>query len=225
MAISIRPATPTDAQAITSVIQLSLGNEVQPDHTEQVISEDDHASFVAVADERVIGFVDGFVTIAQDGTRRWELDLLGVHPDFRSLGAGRKLIESFTTAGISYRAILSRALVAVANKPMHAAMTKTGYQQQTPMYKLWISSGSGSEAQLPENAHLIPVNTFTYRGIWLEGEISTQIIHVANAIREKHQWDVIGTVVASDDRTTLDTIQCANFNFIGNFHWWHTLIG
>jgi GNAT superfamily N-acetyltransferase len=224
MTISVRPATPDDAQAIATVIQLSLGDEVQADHIRDVIGEDDHASFVAVADEQVIGFVDGFVTIAQDGTRRWELDLLGVHPDFRGLGAGQRLIEAFTAAGKSYGATLARALVAISNKPMHAAMTKTGYQLQPLEYQLMVSSANGSQAQLPQNSHLIRVNTFTYRGIWLEGEITLQTISAANAIREKNKLDVIGAVVSTPDKVTLEIIHRAKFNFIGNFHWWHQAI-
>jgi GNAT superfamily N-acetyltransferase len=224
MAISVRPATANDAQAIATIIKLSLGDEVASNHIQGVMSENDHASFVAVANEQVIGFVDGFLTNAQDGTRRWELDLLGVHPDFRGLGAGQKLIEVFTTAGKSYGATLARALVAVTNKPMYAAMARTGYQQQKSMYKLWISSDSGNETQLPENAYLIPVNTFTYRGIWLEGEITTQTIDAANLIREKNKLDVIGAVMLTHDKATLEIIHRANFNFIGNFHWWHQAI-
>jgi GNAT superfamily N-acetyltransferase len=220
MAISVRPANANDAQAIASVIQLSLGDEVQANHIQRVMSETDHASFVAVADEQVIGFVDGFLTNAQDGTLRWELDLLGVHPDFRGLGAGQKLIEVFTTAGKSYGATLSRALVAISNKPMHAAMTRTGYQLQPLEYQLMVSSGSGNETKLPENAYLIPVNTFTYRGIWLEGEITLQTISAANAIREKNKLDVIGAVVLTTDQTTLNTVNAAAFHLIGKFNWW-----
>ena len=225
MTISVRRTTQNDAQAIATVIQLSLGDDVKANHIQGVMSDNDHASFVALGDEQVIGFVDGFVTIAQDGTRRWELDLLGVHPDFRGLGAGQKLIETFTAAGKSYGATLARALVAVSNKPMHDAMTRTGYQRQAPEYQLLVSSANGKEAQLPDNAHQIPVKTFTYRGIWLEGEITSQVIQYANTIRQNYNWDVIGAVIATNDQETLDIVYAAEFQLIGKFNWWHQAIG
>lgn len=226
MTISIRHATSDDAQSIASVIQLSLGDEVQSSHIKQVIEEDNnHVSLVAEADGEVIGFVDGFPTIAQDGARRWELDLLGVHPNLRGLGTGQKLIETLTAMGKSYGATLARALVAVTNKPMHTAMTRTGYQRQVSEYQLLVSSASGKEVYLPENTHLIPVNTFTYRGIWLEGEITSQVIQYANTIRQNYHWDVIGAVIASNDQATLDIVCAAEFQLIGKFNWWHQAIG
>ncbi|MDQ7027073.1 MAG: GNAT family N-acetyltransferase [Anaerolineae bacterium] len=220
MPLIIRPMTSADVITVSIIIQHSLGDTVQIQHIQQVIAEDDHASFVAVDNGQMVGFVDGFLTMAQDKTRRWELDLLAVHPDFQGRGAGKQLIQAFSDGANDYGATLVRALVAIDNKPMQTAMTKAGYQQQPNIYELHISSAAGKRAKPPENAHLIPVNTFTYRGIWLEGEISLEAIYAANAIREKYDWDVVGTVVSKTNHSALGTICAAEFDFIKCFHWW-----
>jgi GNAT superfamily N-acetyltransferase len=221
MPISIRPLTPDDATTVVTVIANSLGDSVQNVHIEQVMAGDNRASFVAVYDGQVIGFVDGFLTIAQNGTRRWELDLLGVQPDFHGRGAGKKLIETFTDAAKQYDATLVRALVATDNTSMQTAMTKTGYQRLPDVYELHIASAEGKAVNAPENAYLIPVNTFTYRGIWLEGHISQQAIDAANTIRTNHDWDVVGAVISQNDIAALDTVRAAEFTLIKTFHWWH----
>lgn len=221
MSITIRPMTTNDAATVSTIIQLSLGDIVETVHIQQVMAEDDHASFVAVDNEQVIGFVDGFLTMAHDGTRRWELDLLGVHPDYQGRGAGKQLIQTFTDVANDYGATIVRALVAADNVPMQTAMIQTGYQQQLDEYELHISSAARNQAKTPENTHLIPVNTFTYRGIWLEGEISLQAIQAANTIREKYGWDVVGAVVSQNNKSALETIHTAEFDFIKTFHWWH----
>ena len=221
MSITVRPMTPDDATTVATVIAQSLGDTVQSEHIQSVIAEDDHASFVAVDDEQVIGFVDGFLTIAQDGTRRWELDLLGVHPDYQGQGAGKKLIETFTNAASQYGATVVRALVATDNTPMQAAMTKTGYERLSATYELHISSASGKVINSPETAHLIPVNTFTYRGIWLESDITQTAIDAATALRANYGWDVVGAVVSQNDIATLNTLCAAEFTLIKTFHWWH----
>ena len=50
-------------------------------------------------DSRIIGFLLGFIAHAESQTdRTGYVHLVGIHPDFRRKGVGRKLYESFTAA-------------------------------------------------------------------------------------------------------------------------------
>ena len=217
----LRPATPDDAYTIAHLIKQTHGDEVETQHIQAVIAGDNHTTLVAEVDRKVVGFVDNFITIAQDSTRRCELDLLGVDVEFQGHGLGSQLIEASTKAGHDSGATLIRALVAATNTPMHRAMTKTGYQQQPVMCRLYISSEQGQRAKLPDSTHLIPVTTLTYRGVWIEGDISNDAIHAANTIREKHSWDIVGAVIPISDEAAIKLVEAADFNPVNHFQWWH----
>jgi GNAT superfamily N-acetyltransferase len=54
-----------------------------------------HALVVETGDE-MIGFLLGFPVDAGDGTRTGYVHLVGIHPDYRRRGVGRRLYDRFT---------------------------------------------------------------------------------------------------------------------------------
>lgn len=221
MSIVIRAAICQDATAIARLIEQVFGDDAHPQQIAAVLAEDDHATFAAYQGNAVVGFVDGFLTLDQNGQRRWELDLLAVGAGARGQGVGKALIRQSTNAGSDFGAELSRALVAVGNAPMHAAMRSEGYQTQAAAYGLFTSTQAGvAMAATRGKGYLLPVNTLTYRGIWLEGEISHVALQQALVVRAKHQLDIVGAVVSLTSGD-VQVVQAARFDLVGHYQWWH----
>jgi GNAT superfamily N-acetyltransferase len=208
---------PQNAQAIADIVQLAFHEQANPVHIQRLIASGEHQTWVAVAD-KVVGFVDGFLTIAQDGTKRLELDLLGVHPDFTAQGIGKQLINAFSENVGS--ADIIRALVAVNNKPMQHAMLATGYQLEPQEQALYLVSDNAEKTQRSPATHLILVETFTYSGIWLEGEITIESIKAAQYQGQKQGVGVVGVVIPTENSKTVQVLQSAGFEHVKDFQWW-----
>lgn len=217
MLILVRAAMPQDAQTIAEIIRLAFHEEANSEQIQRLIDSESHHSYVAASD-KVVGFVDGFSTLAPDGKKRLELDLIAVHPDFSGQGIGKQLIQVFSENVLNVDMI--RALVAVNNNPMHRAMKATGYQLNPQVHALYIASCAGEKVENPPKIHLIPVETFTYCGIWLEGEISTEAILAAQYQCQKLAYDIVGAVVPTENAQAVETLNDANFEYIKDFQWW-----
>jgi ribosomal protein S18 acetylase RimI-like enzyme len=220
MPISLGLAIPQDAQAISQIIELAFHEQASFEQIQQLIIDGNHCTWVAetVESKEIVGFVDGFMTIAQEGTRRFELDLIAVHPDFAGQGIGKQLIHTFSENVID--ADIIRTLVAVNNTAMQRAMTATGYQLETQVHSLYISSNSDEKTNRATESHLIPVETFTYSGIWLEGEITKEAIQAAQYQRQKCGSDVIGAVISTENTKAIELVQSTGFEYIKDFQWW-----
>jgi len=217
MPILLRAAIPQDAQAIAEIIEIAFHEEANSGQIQRLIASKTHFSYLAEI-EKPLGFIDGFLTITQDGTKRLELDLLAVHPDFMGRGIGKQLIRSFSEHIAD--ADLIRTLVAVDNSPMHHAMMATGYQLIPQVHALYVSSENSEKAESPQEAHLIPVETFTYSGIWMEGKMSKEAIQSAQYQRGKRGFDVVGAVISNENKQAIAAVQQADFDYIKNYQWW-----
>ena len=217
MPILVRAAMPQDAQTIAKIIQITHNEETSIEQIQRCIESGEHFSYVAVADN-IIGFVDGFTTVVQDGTKRGELDLISVHPDFTGHGIGKQLIRTFSENVQNVDII--RALVAVDNAPMHRAIGVIDYQLNPQTQSLYIASENGENIVSPLESYLIPVETFTYSGIWLEGEISKEAIQSAQFQRKKRGYDVVGAVIPTQNAEAIKTVQNAGFEHVKDFQWW-----
>lgn len=217
MPITIRAAMPQDAQAISQIIDLAFHEQANSEQIQKLIANNKHHTLVVVSD-KVLGFIDGFMTIAQDATKRLELDLLAVHPDFTGQGIGKQLISTFTenTQDID----TTRVLVATNNTLMRHAMKATGYQLDPQAQALYISSDSAEKTEISAEAHLISVETFTYSGIWLEGEITLEAIKSAQYQRQKQASDVVGAVISPENKDAIETVKSAGFEHVKYFQWW-----
>ena len=220
--IQLRAAVHEDALAIQQIIAISLGDaDTDILQIEDVIAYDSHTLIVAVEGSKVAGFACGFVTPAMDGQRRYELDLLAVHPDFQGRGTGRKLVSEHTQTAINAGVQYSRGLVAVGNIPSQKAFTASGYVLLPKVHAVYVSGDDIYAMQpVPEDAHLIPVETLTYRGIWMEGIITSQSIAAAQAMKTRYRRDSTGAVVSLDDVDSIMALTQANYDYIGEYQWW-----
>lgn len=217
MSIIIRQTQSDDAPKIFEIIQSAFDETTSVGQIKKSL-EFGNTSYVAELDNRVVGFVEGFITYSADGERRNELDLLAVHPDYHGQGIGTKIIEYFTL--LDNPADFIRALIAVGNSRMEKALTRLGYKVENDTCGLYVSSDTGqSSSETPQDSHLIPVKTFTYDGIWLEGQITQQSIDSAMSLKN-HENDVIGAVVSLNDTQTINLLQSSNFSLVNTYRRW-----
>lgn len=215
--ILVRAAIPQDAQAIAKIIKITHYEEANPQQIERLITQGNHFTWVAVADD-IVGFVDGFITVSQNGITRGEIDLISVHSEYSGQSIGKQLIRTFSENVQNIDII--RALVAVDNTPMHRAIGVIDYQLNPQTQSLYIASENGENIVSPLESYLIPVETFTYSGIWLEGEISKEAIQSAQFQRKKRGYDVVGAVIPTQNAEAIKTVQNAGFEHVKDFQWW-----
>lgn len=227
MSFVIRPAGLADIPGIARVIQQSLGDEPNEAQIVGALRERDHITIVAAENETIAGFASGFLTWC--GRWRWELDLLGVLPDFQGRGLGRQLIQTCTETGhamtINERDIVAqtaRGLVAIHNIASQKAFAHAGYILLPQTCGVFVSLGNYPDyvPLLPENTHLIPVNTLTYRGFWIEGDISQQALQAAQAAKTGYGWYSTGAVVPLAHTHACQLLQANGFMMLGEFQWW-----
>lgn len=209
------------------------GEESDAAYIARVIPLPDHASQVA-EDGRggVVGFVDGFLTLSQAGALRWEVDLLAVDPACHGQGIGTALVQASTEAGRDSGAALARALIKVGNVPSERAFARCGYGVEGMVRVLYVGRGEAATAERArhgaplqsaseDDAYLLPVTTFGYRGIWIEGRVTPQSLETARAACARHGWSGgAGTLIPADDARTVSIAEAAGFAPVGEYRWW-----
>ena len=190
------------------------------------LAQPDRATWIAEADGSLVGFADGFLTLAEDGSRRWELDLLAVVPVYQGRGLGRALIAACTEAGRDFGATFARALIRASNTPSQRAFRHAGYTLDPAPLILWIATdGAAEDAPLPPDAYLIPVITLGYRGVWIEGRPDEAVFRAARTIRARHGWDSAGAVLPLAEVAANAAARQAGFTPLGDppsggWAWW-----
>jgi GNAT superfamily N-acetyltransferase len=222
MTFTIQRAAPQHAAAIAAV-KRSVWEDEQTDekHIAVVIAEPDHMTHIALQNDEVVGFVDGFLTLSAEGVRRWEVDLLGVFPAHRGQGIASQLITVNTSAGFESGASRARGLVAIGNIGSEKAFARSGFHVEDTTCALYVSDAAAAASAPVNGLHLLPVNTINYRGVWLEGALSAQGFRKALAVRARYGWDVAGAVIPAAQRALLDAAQAAGYARIGEYRWWH----
>lgn len=180
-------------------------------------------TFVAIAEGKVVGFVSNFITRDGLGRRRFELDLLGVAPAWRRRGIGAQLVERSLQVARQSSATNARALVRRDNMPMQRICRRHGFQRSQSAHQLLVSQVRQPARNGSRNttARIIAVDTLTYSGYWLEGEILQGAIDGAQQLLQDHAGPTqFGAVVPDYDRTTIDLLRANSFDRIGDFDWW-----
>jgi len=217
--VTIRPARAADASAIAVIMQ-SVWHDDTPDvpRISTVISQPDHATFVAEVDAAVVGFVDGFITTTY--ARRWEVDLLAVHPAHQRHGIARALIHACTTAGGERGAHYARALVGVSNLASEHVFAACGYSRVESIWTLCVGEPQPHEAAA-DGGYLITVRTLNYSGVWLEGRISAETMQTAQKLAAHSRLDLAGVLIPSNLPHLNDLLASTGYRRIGDYRWWH----
>ena len=224
MSISIQRAATDHAPGI-----VELGNVVWPDestdaaHIARVIAKRNHVLIVALHAQKVVGFVDGFSTLSRQGVSRWEVDLLAVHPNYRGQRLGQRLLEACTAGGRQTGAAVARGLIQVDNIASQRTFARCGYHRDDTIYQLcvsWHQKPVTRDPNLFKGLHLIPVETFNYRGLWLEGDFTAAEIRAAQAALHDGDWDLVGAVIPEHQIASKSAAKAAGFIQLGQYQWW-----
>ena len=170
---AIRPAAPSDIPGIARVCEAAFAESIDPEVCLRQIADPTIDLHVAVEGSEIAGFVSAF---ALDGAtdNPWFVDSLAVHPQSQGRGYGRHLIESTWTTARRRGFRLSRALVRADNAPSQRCFAHCGYATDQRSHSLYIWPPQASAANgKTDPVRLLPVDTITYRGLWLEGLADT----------------------------------------------------
>lgn len=204
----IRPAKETDAESIRQIIQDAFDEDANHQRIRDQILHTSRLTLVAECDGAVAGFVDGFRTISREGRSRMELDLIAIAPDHVGQGLGSLLVQEIL-ARIPGDVNYARALVAVGNLAMQKVCERLGFGESVRQ-SLYVQQADQIKIAAQ---HVIPVNTLTYAGWWLEGEISS------GGTLESPTQKLFGAVVPAGSEAVL-LLEEANFAYVKDYHWW-----
>lgn len=97
--------------------------------------------------DKVLGFVDGFLTGNCDHAKRWEIDLLAVDPMWQAKRIGKSLIETSFAEVERRGADLARDLVRVDNLACRKAFAHSRFEKSSHILALFVCTEAGREGQ------------------------------------------------------------------------------
>ena len=177
----IRLANPDDAQAIHLILQETWGESLLFDVFVAHVSSPEHQVFVAVESGEIVGFLSAF--LVPGPVPQWEIDLIIVRSKSQGKGIGTSLIEEALTYGSHLGAQWAKASIRIDNYASQSAFSKVGFvtDVQVRSLFLWDPLACESTPDVPKTVHFIPVDTLTYRGLWIEGFIASEL-----SVKEQH---------------------------------------
>ena len=182
----IRLAQLDDAETVHRILHEAWGESLLFDVFSDHISSPEHQVFVAVEAGEVAGFLSAF--LVPEPMSRWEIDLIIVRATSQGKGIGTSLIEKALTYGSRLGVRSAKASIRIDNYASQRAFSKVGFttDAQVRSLLLWNPLAWKFTTNVPETVRLIPVDTLTYRGLWIEGVTEPQLPQQA-------QRDVIRT--------------------------------
>jgi len=229
--IGFRLAQVEDAQDIGTLIEQCFQDSSSANIRqiqESLAPAEGRAVSLAVNDAETVGFVAGFTTLSPEGVQRWEIDLLAVRPGSQGQGIGRQLINASVELGRRSGAVLARALIQEKNAASQRAFVNQGFIASEPMvmYRWQPTSDETTIARFnvitEPHPSIIPVTTLTYRGLWLEGELTEKIIQTAKQrmFVIKEQLTTVGTIVPRRQIDTIQLLEHCHFHEINMYRFW-----
>lgn len=212
---TIHPAQPDNAPIIAALHESVWPAEQLSIATIQAaLTQPERLTLLAADPHRHIGYVDAFTTRSQDGITRWEIDLLAVHPHCQRMGLGSTLIDAILKAA---RGDQARTVVAYGNLGAETVFERFGFTPSA-LHTLWIAEGQPDPKETPPNeAYLLPIQTLTYRGLWIEGVLSRQALQSARALTPQ----IAGVMISEADSALVESAHALDYRLIGRYRFWY----
>ncbi len=211
--IKIREATPADIPGIATVVHDTWGQDILPDVCTAQIDRDACALWVAAEGEDIAGFVSAFLTMDRKGTRRWEIDLLAVRSTSQGQRLGQRLVEAACQDAKALHIPVARAAVRAENIASRRTFQNAGFTTNGEIHKLflWTSTASNGPSIYGGGVTFVPVDTVTYRGLWLEGltaegtqaEEQRSTVKMARSIVAWEGWANTGALIPAREEHRL----------------------
>lgn len=227
--LDVRLAQPDDAEVIHLILQETWGESLLFDVFTDHISSPVHQVFVALETGEVVGFLAAF--LIPEPLPRWEIDTIIVRAASRGKGIGTSLIEEALIYGSHQGAHWAKASIRVNNHASQRAFCKVGFTTDAQVLSLllWDPLVCESATNVVEDVRFIPVNALTYRGLWIEGFVESQLSvqEQHNAIRAAqsrifHENRKNTSMFISDSsKQTIAPDLLAIATDYGQFHHWH----
>ena len=224
--ISLRSAEAADVEGIAAIVQDVWGHDVLRAVCRAQIGDDASALWVAAEDGEIAGFLSAFLTVAGD-RRRWEVDLIAVRRASQGQGLGTRLIRRACEVGRLPAASLTRALIRVENVPSQKAFENAGFATDGRRHRLFVWPPEPGEEthSYAGPVDLLPVDTLTYRGLWIEGLTSVPAEKQRHAVKaarsivfEKGRANA-GAVIPADEESRLASDLRDQARMHGEYHW------
>lgn len=224
--MDIRRANLEDASLIAALKSLVWQNDPgNPALIGSALTDASHASSLAVVDGQVVGFIDGFLTHSMEGELRWEVDLLAVHPDYRGIGLATALVQANVEDGVRRGAVFARSLIQVNNVASQRAFIRRNFQPDETICNLHVcAQGSGDQSEPSERPFLVKVQTFSYRGLWMESAFYEDSFAWALAKRLAEGWDIVGAVIPVEQAMWNRAAQVSGFTLVSIYQWWRLIL-
>lgn len=209
--IHLARAALTDIEGIRAVVRDIWEQDALPDVCKAQIQDDACALWVAKERDDVLGFVSAFLTLDRAGHRRWEIDLLAVRHASQGHGLGQRLIRRVYQDAARQDVALARAAIRVENVPSQRAFERAGFSTDGQVYHLllWSPQRVDVLAACPQGVSLLPVDTLTYRGLWIEGLAGLPhaeqrcVVRTARATIARENRLNTGALISADDEHLL----------------------
>ncbi len=209
----MRKLQPKDAPELARLIHTIWPDDnPDPARIARVSLDPSKLTLIEEADGQIVGFVSAFPTLTVEGASRWEVDLLGVHPACRGRGIARGLTEAVVEAGRGYGAKAARALIRIGNTASLNTFLRCGFSLDPTILDLYVADGEGGVSPTPPpGLHLIPVETLTYAGTWVEGDFSLDNLLFSRAVG----MGTVGVLIPVGSLAA----EAAGFENAGQFQW------
>ena len=221
MSVQLRLAKPQDAGAIARIAQLAEVASIDADSPRVRNHLAGGRTFVATIDGAIVGFVDSFITADPTGGHRFELDLLAVAPAAQGRGVGGSLVAASLAAAVDGGARYIRALVRCENAAMQKLCRRHGFTRHPDYFELYVVNPQPvAPRKRKHDAWVIAVETLSYAGLWLEGELSQAAIDDAHWQASQGELSLIGAVIPSAALDVAALLEANSFRHVGQYHWW-----
>ena len=221
MSVNVRRSLPGDSAAIAAIAEQCFGDPFDQDRICRLLEAGRNYTLVALEAQRILGFADSFVTVSESGDQRLEMDLLAVEPEAQGKGIGRRLIGESILLAQALRLPLLRTLVRTENAIMRGLCLSCGFVESNERFELYVRfPGPGSVvAGDSMAAHLVPVETLAYSGIWIEVCLTQGGISRALGMSYDQQLQVVGGLVRQSDRDAVQLLADNGFRLLGTYFW------
>jgi N-acetylglutamate synthase-like GNAT family acetyltransferase len=228
--ITMRKATPADVPGIATVTRDVWGQDILPDVCEEQTHCQVCALYIVEEAGDIAGFVSAFLTVDNVGNRRWEVDLLAVRPASQGQRLGQQMVEAACWDAQELTVPFARAAIRVDNIASQKTFTRAGFKTDEQVHKLllWSPAHDGSPIIYGGSVTFVPVNTLTYRGLWLEGLTTYKVdkqeqrkaVQIARSLIAWEGRHNIGAMIPAEEyhRLAPDLLEAAQLQ--GEYYWY-----